>query len=89
VGGMEYWWRKSRSEPQPRRKTTSRRVSADPGSSLDFQLHVPAEAEGAVEIYRAGDLCPICGFARLEYDGYFNVYCPICGFRTGARGVCT
>ncbi|WP_322802313.1 hypothetical protein [Thermoflexus sp.] len=42
-----------------------------------------------MEIYRAGDLCPICGFARLEYDGYFNVYCPICGFRTGARGVCT
>ncbi|MFN3928113.1 MAG: hypothetical protein ACK4OK_00555 [Thermoflexus sp.] len=42
-----------------------------------------------MEIYRAGDLCPNCGFAHLEYDGYFNVYCPICGFRTGARGACT
>lgn len=86
---MKYWWQEARSEPPSHRKKTSRRVSADQELPLDFQLHVPAEAESAVEIYRAGDLCPNCGFARLEYDGYFNVYCPICGFRTGARGACT
>ncbi|WP_448592879.1 hypothetical protein [Thermoflexus hugenholtzii] len=56
---------------------------------MTFSLHPPQEAEQAVEVHRAGDPCPNCGFARLEYDGYFNLHCPICGFRTGARGACT
>lgn len=86
---MKYWWRKAQPEPRPRQEKAARGASSGQELPLDFSLHAPAEAESAVEIYRAGDLCPHCGFARLEYDGYFNVYCPICGFRTGARGACT
>lgn len=81
----DYWWRAEGPSQQPGRK----KKVASSGGSLTFQLHAPEEAEDAVETYRAGDLCPNCGFAHLKYDGYFNVYCPICGFRTGARGACT
>lgn len=83
-----YWWQTdSPARPSGRKKKGARTPSAQP--SLTFQLSTPEEAEGAVESYRVGDLCPNCGFAPLAYDGYFNVYCPICGFRTGARGACT
>ncbi|WP_376790890.1 hypothetical protein [Thermoflexus sp.] len=82
-----YWWQTgSSSRGSGRRRKPA---SPTPESALTFQLRTPEEAEGAVESYRAGDLCPNCGFTHLEYDGYFNVYCPICGFRTGARGACT
>ncbi len=81
----EYWWQTGGSS-----QGSGRRKKPDSSEgSLPFPLHNPGRAEEAVESYRAGDLCPNCGFAPLEYDGYFNVYCPICGFRTGARGVCT
>jgi len=84
-----YWWEAEGSPSKPRAK--KRRASQAPaeGPSLTFSLHPPQEAEQAVEIHRAGDPCPNCGFARLEYDGYFNLYCPICGFHTGTRGACT
>ncbi len=83
----DYWWQAEGSSRGSGRK----KKRASPGTPLTFQLSAPApaEADSAVETYRVGDLCPNCGFARLEYDGYFNVYCPICGFRTGARGACT
>jgi hypothetical protein len=29
--------------------------------------------------YHAGDLCPLCNIARLEYDGLLNLVCPKCG----------
>ncbi len=29
--------------------------------------------------YHAGDLCPMCKSARLEYDGLLNLVCPKCG----------
>jgi len=29
---------------------------------------------------RAGDLCPQCGQARLDYDAVLNLACPVCGF---------
>jgi hypothetical protein len=28
---------------------------------------------------RAGDLCPECQSARLDYDGLLNLACPNCG----------
>ena len=28
---------------------------------------------------RAGDLCPVCGKAALDYDGMLNLACPGCG----------
>lgn len=82
-----YWWQAASSSHGSGRKRKPASPTSE--SALTFQLHIPEEAESAVETYRAGDLCPNCSFARLEYDGYFNVYCPICGFRTGARGACT
>jgi hypothetical protein len=29
---------------------------------------------------RAGDLCPRCGQARLEYDGLLHLACPECKY---------
>ncbi len=71
------WWR------------TGKKPASSAASKSDPKFPLHPLAEGAEEVYRAGDPCPNCGFARLEYDGYFNVYCPLCGFRTGARGGCT
>ncbi|MCZ7552232.1 MAG: hypothetical protein B6D39_10295 [Anaerolineae bacterium UTCFX2] len=34
---------------------------------------------------RAGDRCPVCGQAVLDYDGLLNLVCPHCGF-TGGGG---
>jgi len=76
------------STRRPRRAQRAGRPSTAPPPPT-FLLASPEGAESAVETYRAGDLCPNCGFARLTYDGYFNLFCPICGFRTGARGACT
>lgn len=81
----EYWWQSGGST----RGSSQRKQSAPPKGVPHFQLQAPEPVEDVAEIYRVGDPCPNCGFARLEYDGYFNVYCSICGFRTGARGACT
>lgn len=32
----------------------------------------------AIELH-AGDLCPVCGSERLDYDGLLNLTCPVCG----------
>ncbi|MER3400412.1 MAG: hypothetical protein C4313_04635 [Thermoflexus sp.] len=80
-----YWWQGG----QAGKRSPRRRRPSKPPAPLSFALTPPAEAERAVETYRVGDLCPNCEFARLEYDGYFNVYCPVCGFRAGAHGACT
>lgn len=32
---------------------------------------------------RAGDLCPQCKRARLDYDGLLNLSCPECGYAVG------
>lgn len=29
---------------------------------------------------RAGDLCPHCRNAHLDYDGLLNLVCPYCGY---------
>lgn len=43
-------------------------------SSENQQFQVPPKKP-----LRAGDLCPICGKQRLEYDGLLNLSCPNCG----------
>jgi hypothetical protein len=52
------------------------------GPSL--QLEAPAETvlpdHGEL---RAGDLCPRCGKAHLDYDGLLNLACPECGYSLG------
>jgi uncharacterized protein (DUF983 family) len=42
----------------------------------------PVTQEEQVEL-RAGDLCPRCRSARLDYDGLLNLACPQCGFAIG------
>jgi hypothetical protein len=32
---------------------------------------------------RAGDLCPQCAIARLDYNGLLNLACPGCGYAIG------
>jgi hypothetical protein len=32
---------------------------------------------------RAGDLCPACRGAHLDYDGLLNLACPACGYALG------
>lgn len=45
--------------------------------------HSGPKAEGAqAEPARAGDMCPFCGFARLQQEPRGHVRCPICGFTT-------
>jgi hypothetical protein len=37
------------------------------------------DAQPARRELRAGDLCPICGEERLDYDGLLNLSCRRCG----------
>lgn len=32
---------------------------------------------------RAGDLCPKCRAAKMDYDGLLNLTCPSCGYALG------
>jgi hypothetical protein len=32
---------------------------------------------------RPGDLCPLCGEEKLDYDGTLNLACPRCGVIQG------
>jgi ribosomal protein L37AE/L43A len=29
---------------------------------------------------RAGDLCPVCGQEKIDYDSILNLSCPACGY---------
>lgn len=42
-----------------------------------------SEEQGEKPPLRAGDLCPICGSAHLDYDGLLNLACPKCGYALG------
>jgi hypothetical protein len=33
--------------------------------------------------FQAGELCPSCGQARLDYDGCLNLICPKCNYFAG------
>lgn len=59
--------------------------------SIPLALHFSPIAEGSERQQpenphsepRAGDLCPRCRQARLDYDGLLNLVCPQCGFTAG------
>lgn len=36
--------------------------------------------DGSKSELHAGDLCPHCRSAKLDYDGTLNLACPKCGF---------
>jgi len=35
---------------------------------------------GSANELRAGDLCPYCHTAQMDYDGLLNLVCPQCGY---------
>ena len=49
-----------------------------PPDALHLALHATPASEDPLR-RRAGDLCPRCGQARLDYDGLLNLACPQCG----------
>ncbi|MBO9362472.1 MAG: hypothetical protein J7452_09745 [Thermoflexus sp.] len=83
------WWEAKGSKSKPRALPCPGAHAPAEGPSLAFSLHRPQEAAQAVEAHQAGDPCPNCGFARLEYDEDFSLHCPTRGFRTGAHPACT
>lgn len=49
--------------------------------SLSLELEAPLEEPGQDhDEIRAGDLCPRCQQAEIDYDGMLNLVCPECGF---------
>jgi len=58
-----------------------------PRQSQPFVLQVERPRNLSVQVAspRAGDSCPVCGCATLDYDGLLNLACPHCGF-TGGGG---
>lgn len=52
------------------------------GASLLMESPEESALEDHGEL-RAGDLCPRCGKARLDYDGLLNLACPECGYALG------
>jgi hypothetical protein len=50
-----------------------------PVETTTIKLTLDSPAVEPVEI-RAGDLCPKCGQAEIDYDGLLNLVCPECGY---------
>lgn len=58
-------------------EVSSERLSAfEMALNLEFQFEAPQQ--GATP--KAGDLCPQCRSARIDYDGLLNLSCPDCGY---------
>lgn len=41
------------------------------------------KGDGSASELRAGDLCPSCRSAYMDYDGLLNLVCPQCGYGMG------
>lgn len=41
------------------------------------------------EIHKAGDICPVCGVGKIDYDGTLNLICEQCDWRASGGGACT
>lgn len=52
---------------------SEKRVSSLPNDDLPKQIAIISEL-------RAGDWCPNCGKARLDYDSLLNLGCPACKY---------
>lgn len=51
--------------------------------SLKGTTEESVEPEPIVWEPRRGDICPICGRGRLDYDGLLNLACSECGYALG------
>jgi rubredoxin len=38
---------------------------------------------------RKGEICPMCGEGKLDYNGLLQLECPSCGYVSGEGGGCT
>ena len=45
--------------------------------NLEFQV---GPLPGQVAIPKAGEICPKCDAAKIDYDGLLNLSCPECGY---------
>ena len=45
--------------------------------NLEFQMDSPQKGNA---IPKAGNLCPQCQSAEIDYDGMLNLSCPDCGY---------
>jgi hypothetical protein len=45
--------------------------------NLEFQIDLPQKGTATP---KAGDLCPKCQSAKIDYDGLLNLTCPDCGY---------
>lgn len=60
-------------------KDNNRTESNQEEIDLTLNLDLGGERSNYAEI-RAGDVCPQCGQAEIDYDGMLNLVCPNCGF---------
>lgn len=47
--------------------------------ALNLELQVESPQKGAATP-KAGDLCPKCQSAKIDYDSMLNLSCPDCGY---------
>ena len=56
---------------------------ADDQSWLPQEIVLEEQPEKPASKLRAGDLCPKCRVAQMDYDGLLNLTCPNCGYALG------
>lgn len=52
-------------------------------TAFRLQLEFKRLKAKPVRVLRAGDICPACEAAELDYDGLLNLACPHCGYALG------
>ena len=71
-------FRKSQGMPSPKFEPISHQRSAyEMSLSSEFQT---ASSDLEAAIPKAGDTCPQCRLAKIDYDSMLNLSCPDCGF---------
>ena len=66
-----------KQEPPQTAPNSGRRSAFEMSINHEFQVDAPPLK---VENPQAGDLCPNCQSAKIDYDGLLNLSCPKCGF---------
>jgi len=62
----------------PKFEKTPERLSAfEMTLNQEFQVDAPQKSTATP---KAGDLCPQCQSAKIDYDGLLNLRCPNCGY---------
>jgi hypothetical protein len=64
--------RSPKTEPIPKKRS-----AFEMSLNLEFQVDAPQKGTATP---KAGDLCPKCQSAKIDYDGLLNLRCPHCGY---------